>query len=261
MVVAELEHLREGAEKTRSITWANEPVATLEEAVVHLAQTKAMVEAAECEVLAAYEASKEWKVSGAGSAAMRIAHATGARKETIGRRCHLGERLRGMPHTEAAFAAGEITLDHVDALAKVKVPALAVRFALDEERMVGWARELPYREFYAKVQDWRDAHAPEDAEERAQSQVESRELHLSETFGGMGRLDSWLDPLTLREVADELERHERRLFEQDWAEARERLGDAATKRDLGRTPAQRRVDALREMARASKAHAGKGVKA
>ena len=259
MVVAVLDHLREDAEKTRSITWVNEPVATLEDAVVHLARTRAMVEAAECEALAAYESSKEFKASGAGSAAMRVAHVTGARKETVGRRCHAGTVLRAMPHTEAAFAAGEITLDHVEALAKVKVPTLAVRFALDEERMVGWARDLPYKEFSAKVQDWRDAYAPEDAEERAQSQVESRQLFASETFGGMGRLDAWLDPLTYREVADELERHERRLFEQDWAEARARLGDAATKRDLARTPAQRRVDALREMARVSKAHAGKGA--
>ncbi len=259
MVVAELEHVREGAEKTRAITWANEPVASLEEAVVHLAQTRAMVEAAECEALAAYEASKEWKVSGAGSAAMRIAHVTGGRKETIGRRCHAGAVLRGMPHTEAAFAAGEITLDHVETLSKARVPTLAVRFALDEERMVGWARELTYKEFSAKVQDWRDVHAPADAEERARSQVESRQLFASVTFGGMGRVDAWLDPLGCREFLDELERHERRLFEQDWAEARARVGDAATKRDLARTPAQRRADALLEMARASKAHAGKGA--
>ena len=89
-----MEHVREGAEKIRAITWANEPVATLEAAVVHLAQTRAMVEAAECEALAAYEASKEWKAAGAGSAAMRIAHLTRARKETIGRRCQIGGSTR-----------------------------------------------------------------------------------------------------------------------------------------------------------------------
>ncbi|MCB1005958.1 MAG: DUF222 domain-containing protein [Acidimicrobiales bacterium] len=234
-------------------------MATLEDAVVHLARTRAMVEAAECEALAAFEASKEWKATGAGSASARVAHVTGARRNSIGRRCHAGVALRAMPHTEAAFAVGDITLDHVEALAKVNVPTLAVRFAIDEEQMVGWARELDYGEFYAKVQDWRDAVAPEDAEERARSQVETRELHLSQTFEGMGRLDSWLDPLSYREVADELERHEKRLFEQDWAEARERFGDAATKGDLARSPAQRRVDALREMARASKAHGGRGA--
>ncbi|HMQ24548.1 MAG TPA: hypothetical protein PKA98_01055 [Acidimicrobiales bacterium] len=43
-----------------------------------------------------------------------------------------------------------------------------------------------------------------------------------------------------------LERHERRLFEQDWADARARFGDAATRRDRARTPAQRRADALVE---------------
>jgi hypothetical protein len=41
------------------------------------------------------------------------------------------------------------------------------------------------------------------------------------------------------------------LFEADWAEARERLGDKATALDLRRTPQQRRVDAMVEMARRS----------
>src|SRR5262249_20347532 len=48
-------------------------------------------------------------------------------------------------------------------------------------------------------------------------------------------------------------------WEQDWAEARERLGDAATVNDLGRTAPQRRHDAMVEMARASKAHGGAGA--
>jgi hypothetical protein len=49
-------------------------------------------------------------------------------------------------------------------------------------------------------------------------------------------------------VNNELKRLEQQLFDADWAEARSRLGDRATAADLKRTPAQRRADALVQMA-------------
>src|SRR5690606_14940061 len=54
-------------------------------------------------------------------------------------------------------------------------------------------------------------------------------------------------------VADELTRLERRLFEGDWAQAKEALGREPVVTELQRTPAQRRADALVEMAARSKA--------
>lgn len=62
-----------------------------------------------------------------------------------------------------------------------------------------------------------------------------------------------LDPITGEIFLRELERLEQELFEADWADARERLGEAATTADLRRTPKQRRADALRVMAERSAA--------
>jgi hypothetical protein len=56
------------------------------------------------------------------------------------------------------------------------------------------------------------------------------------------------DPISGTIVNNELNRLEQQLFEADWAEARSRLGDRATAADLKRTPAQRRADALVQMA-------------
>ena len=56
------------------------------------------------------------------------------------------------------------------------------------------------------------------------------------------------DPLSGTIVEGELKRIYDQLFEADWAEARSRLGDRACPGDLGRSPAQRRADALVEMA-------------
>ncbi len=61
--------------------------------------------------------------------------------------------------------------------------------------------------------------------------------------------DLVLDPISGTILANQLRRIETELFEADWAEARAAKGEQATTADLARTPAQRRADALVEMAR------------
>jgi hypothetical protein len=61
-----------------------------------------------------------------------------------------------------------------------------------------------------------------------------------------------LDPISGTIVSNELKRLEQVLFEEDWAEARERLGCDPGVDDLKRTPGQRRADALVEMATRSR---------
>jgi hypothetical protein len=67
-------------------------------------------------------------------------------------------------------------------------------------------------------------------------------------LNGTGILDAILTPVGRATVGEALRRIEQELFEADWADARERLGEAARAGDLARTPAQRRADALVEMA-------------
>jgi hypothetical protein len=61
--------------------------------------------------------------------------------------------------------------------------------------------------------------------------------------------DGVFDPIAGEVVAKALKRIEDELFQADWAEARERVGDRVSTSDLGRTQAQRRADALVQMAR------------
>jgi hypothetical protein len=258
-VRAELVDLRVGSEKLGGVVWANEPAASYEESLLEVATIRARLDAAECEILAAYDASKEYKATGDTSAAARISHLTRTRKGGVDRRCRLGRALRAMPHTKAAFETGQIGLDHVDVLANANRPALAVRFAIDEELLVGYALALPFGEFRRQVNVWVDVIAPDDAEQRALSQHEARDAHSSSTFERMGRVDAWLDPMGFHEFDTELDRRYQILWEQDWADARARLGDHATSRDLGRTAGQRRADALVAMARASAAHGSAGA--
>src|SRR5205085_6393835 len=62
-------------------------------------------------------------------------------------------------------------------------------------------------------------------------------------------LDGVLDPISGEVVRRALEAIEEELFRADWAEAKARVGDGVCGADLARSPAQRRADALVEMAR------------
>jgi len=254
----ELEHFIEASEKLRTVVWANQPASTLGDTAVALIDAGSVVDSITVEAVGALDASKEHKATGDFTAADHLARRCRAKYPTMVRLQRAARRLRTMPHTAEAFAAGAITLDHVDVLIRANTSKLAELFARDEELLVGYARTRTFDGFAAEIRAWTAIVAPEDAEERAARQDDERSLHLSETFEGQGKLDSWLSRGGYHEVRTELDRHCQRLLEQDWAEARERLGDAATALDLGRTPAQRRHDALIEMARSSKAHAGIG---
>lgn len=256
MVRVELDHLREATEKVRTVVWANEPAATLEASLVSISEVRSMLDAAEIEALAAYDAAKEWKATSALSAALRIAYLTNRPLEDVRWRVGLGRKLRTMPHTMSAFELGEISLDHVQQLCRVNLKALAVEFERDEEGLVDKARTLRFDEFAAEVRRWREVVDPEGTEKRALSNYEERRVHASESFEGMGRLDGWLEPLTWHVFDTELGRRYQQLLDAEWADARERLGDAATVNDLERTPAQRRHDALGLMAEASREHDG-----
>ncbi|HET9557627.1 MAG TPA: DUF222 domain-containing protein, partial [Actinomycetota bacterium] len=78
-----------------------------------------------------------------------------------------------------------------------------------------------------------------------------RNVSLHDGLRGTGLLSGELTPTAKAEVRCELDRLERRLFEADWAAAKAVHGEAVTVAHLARTPAQRRHDALVEMARRS----------
>jgi hypothetical protein len=258
VVCPELEQFIEASEKLRTVVWANQPASTLPDAAVALVQAGSMLQAVTVEAVGALDASKEHKATGDFSPAHHLARRCRVKHDTAARLQKAARKLRTMPHTAEAFAAGQISLDHVETLIGANTARLAELFARDEELLVGYALTRTFDGFKAEVKAWTAIVAPEDAEERAARQDDERTVHLSESFEGQGKLDGWLSRDGYHEVHTELDRHTQRLLEQDWAEARARLGDAATILDLARTPGQRRHDALIEMARSSRAHAGIG---
>jgi hypothetical protein len=122
-------------------------------------------------------------------------------------------------------------------------------FARDEAELVDDARHLSWPDFCRTVEYWRQCADPDGIEKDAAHDEALRRVHLSPGLRGTGHLDGLLTSLGRATVAGALGRIEQELFEADWAAARAEHGDAATACHLTRTAAQRRHDALVEMAR------------
>lgn len=197
--------------------------------------------------LSVFEARQVQVGDGERSVPAWMARECGTDRNASARELSRARALRQMPMVAAAFAAGSITAGHVDLLGRARRISPA-SFARDEAMLAEHARSLPFAEFRRSLDYWRQLAEPDGAEDAADGLRRRRELHASTTLDDAVVIKGFLDPVAGATFLSELERLERVLFEADWAEARERLGDRVRSSDLVRTSAQRRADALVEMA-------------
>lgn len=238
---------------------ADLPGAALAEAQPVLARIRNKHAAVDLGAAAAFDASKEWMANGSRSAAAWLAAKNCEKVDVAKRRVRLGRALRGMPVTEAALAAGEITEEHVAVMNRHLCSAVADRFVEDEAKIVDRARTRRFVPFSRYMANWTAAADPDGADERARKQLEGSRWHASRTFEDAVAVDGLLDAIGGSIYLTELQRLCDLLFKADWAEAVERLGEGnVTKADLRRTPAQRRAAAQVLMAERSAGSTVKG---
>jgi hypothetical protein len=205
--------------------------------------------------VASFEGSGEWALEGAQNATAWLrtrCHLPAAEARSQLRR---GRALPSVPLCAEAFSGGEIGVAQVDVLVKAAQAVSRVDdelFARDEAVLVGAAKELKFGPFSAVVAYWSQMADPDGAEASEMEKRARRDVFLSQSVSGMWLGQMTLDPVSGEIVSSELIRLEAEMFEADWAEAKERLGREPHLDELGRTAAQRRADALVEMATRSK---------
>jgi hypothetical protein len=118
----------------------------------------------------------------------------------------------------------------------------------DEVMLVDEARRLRFDHFHRVLAYWSQHADPDGVETDAERLRQDRRWDLSRTFAGAWVGDHTLDPIGGAIVSNAMLRIERELFDTDRAEAKTRLGRDPLPGELARTPAQRRADALVEMA-------------
>jgi hypothetical protein len=229
---------------------ATDDVMTLADAdtLVELHRQLARLEAVTTRATAAFDASGAWRDDGANNCGQWLITRCQLPDAVAKARVRLGRELRTLPVAEEAWLRGELTGAHVGMLARSRRPTTAHLMARDEALLVSEAKGRRFSHFCRLVGYWRLRADAEGAEDEARRDREDRSFHLSETFRGTWVGDLKLDPIGGTVVANELRRRTEALFEAEWAEAKARLGRDPVAGELGRTAAQRRADALVEMA-------------
>jgi hypothetical protein len=198
-----------------------------------------------------FDASGEWALVGARSPVAWAMTRWRIPKYEAQRLAHRAKALVHLPVASDAFAAGDIGAAQFDALAKVRTPANEEALRRDEAMLVGFAKELKFKPFCIALAHWANRVDPEGADEADFERRNRRDVYLNETINGMYLGAMTLDPVSGATVSTELKRLEEQLFHEDWAEATERMGRTPMAHELERTSAQRRADAMVEMAKRS----------
>src|ERR1700722_3124890 len=212
------------------------------------------------EATAAFEAGEEWASDGAKTAASWISSRCRVPRAAAKRRVRLGRSLRHLPALAQAWHDGALGEDAARAIASARRHRTEASMARDEEMLVAQATDLGFEDFVRALAYWKQLADPEGAEACEEERRASRNVFLETSFSGLWLGQMTLDPISGSIVANELNRLEHDLFEADCAEAKDQLGRTARIDELARTSAQRRADALVEMATRSSSAPAEGIR-
>lgn len=196
----------------------------------------------------AFERRGSWALDGAKSAAAWLSSRCRVPIAAARRLTRFARSLRELPETTDALEEGRIATEHAERIARAAQGPRREAMERDEAMLVSHAEELPFREFHKAVTYWEQLADPDGVEQAADAEAAGRRLHMSPLLQGSWAIDGAADAIRGTIIHDALARIEDELFEADWAEARAKHGDDVTVDLLARTPAQRRLDALVEMA-------------
>jgi hypothetical protein len=207
----------------------------------------------------AYDTSGEWALEGARTAQAWLARSCRLPKAAARRLVRRSRQLRHLRVVAGAFEEGQINAAHVDALGALRRDDTSEALGRDEALLVKQAKRLRFEHFARALSYWDQLADPDGTEEVAEARRARRDVYLEASINGMYLGAITLEPISGSIVAGELGRIEDEFFRADWAAARDQLGRDPSLDQLWRSPAQRRADALVEMAARSSLVAPDGV--
>ncbi|MGN6695898.1 MAG: DUF222 domain-containing protein [Aquihabitans sp.] len=197
-------------------------------------------------VVSAVDRSGVFRADGHASAKVMVRHCANLSNAQALRRAQVAAALGDMPEAAAAHATGRLGVAQVERIGRVHANRRVRDQLVGEDAAVTRAAVvLPFRQFDAAMGDWERLADEDGAGDRAERADANRDFRMPRNTDGSGRFDGGGGALAVQEIEDVWQRQVEREWAADWADARCRLGDAATKDDLARTDAQRRFDAMR----------------
>jgi hypothetical protein len=155
------------------------------EMLVELRRVTARLAAVEARLVDRVNCTRPWSEDGYRSTANWLAASDHTSLDDTRGGARLARRLRSMPATAAAFAAGDITVAHAHRLAALNGPLTAAAFADAEEFLVGQARTMRWADFTTACAYWA-RHARDEDPDPDRSDREHRHASLHDGLRGTG---------------------------------------------------------------------------
>lgn len=222
------------------------------ESIEVLQRQLARLDALVTQATAAFDTAGNWVPDGARNAAAWLTWRCRLPRGEARRQVRRGRALSHLGASRTAWVAGDITGAHLDVMAGLRSEVTSESLERDEQLLVNQAGDLSFQGFVRATSYWRQLADPDGEAGDAEAARAGRDVYLAQSYQGMWLGQMTLDPISGSIVAGELERLEQALFAADWQEAEASLGRRPLHAELARTSAQRRADALVEMATRSK---------
>ncbi len=211
-----------------------------------LERVRRIIGAAQIDNVARIDTDALHRIDGHRSVTAHVKHVLRISGAEASRRFRASRAFRRLPDIAAALRSGRISLDHVQVITAIHAnPRIKEKVPGRQAKLLRWAEEESFDDFAQKAWDWAhmvDLDGGFKDNKRHHDNRTVRLVHNSiENIWDLTGHVAADQGARLREI---LYHYVQMLWHEDWADARDRLGDTATLSDLARTDAQRRADAL-----------------
>src|SRR3989441_4543922 len=162
-------------------------------------------------------------------------------KTTAADRLCVGEQLGNLPRVAEALSSGQIGYQAAAVICHLSDQVGEKRQYIDEEHWIAYAQRFSLKDLRYLTYEARVRWDCEGFAQQTEEDYELRALDLSETTGGMYRLDAWLDPVGGAALKAAIESLSNPLGAADHRRAKQRRADALVEMaqhamDEGRLP-------------------------
>jgi Domain of unknown function (DUF222)/HNH endonuclease len=204
--------------------------------LLELLQARERLEAETLRCLGEWDASRAWAEDGAWTPQAWLVHQAPMTRSDAARLIRTARLARDNDRTAKLLATGDVSSSHIEVMARAARHREAC-FADHEDALLDAARALPPDQFRHVARRWRSLADDALAQDESFDAFKARRLHCSPTFHGTVVVDGELDPDGGAAVIAALEALD--------------TPDPIDTPDGPRSPAQRRADALVQLAELS----------
>src|SRR5438093_2332285 len=178
-----------------------------------------------CRVVAAARKRGDHLLAGQ-SACSWVAAQCQMSKTTAADRLCVGEQLRNLPGIAEALSAGQIGYQAAAVICHLREQVGEKRQYIDQDHWISYAQRFSLKDLRYLTYEARVRWDCEGFERQSEEDFELRSLDISETTGGMYRLDAWLDPVGGAALKAAIESLSNPLGAADHRTAKQRRADA-----------------------------------